>query len=201
MFKRLLCGLWVNPGGNYTSLNLVDHVTTISRMKRLILCVLALHVVKIHSAVAAGGLVEFSSTQQQVHGKYVSRERNRGIIFSSGADDYLLIKTLNGETIVETGPITEEDGKKLRPVHIMDRQYHQHAASPSHPDQPVGHDTPLSDAVHDMMNVEEVGLLEEAAEAVGQKGLTGKNTPALLPFYVFALYELLNFKLEVMESS
>ena len=153
-------------------------------MKRLILCVLALHVVTAHSAVAGRGLVEFSFTQQRVQGKYVSRDGSRGIIFSSGADDYLLIKTLSGETVIETGPITEEDGKKLRHVHVMGRQYHQHPASP---DQPVGHITPLSDALHDVMNVEEVGLLEEAAEAVGHKGVTGKKTPAVLPFFVFAL--------------
>lgn len=161
--------------------------TRVLSMKGLILCVLALHVVTAHSAVAGGGLAEFSFTQQQVHGKYVSRDGTRGIIFSSRADDYLLIKTLSGGNIVETDPFSEKDGKKLRPVHIMGRQYHQHAASPSHPDRPVGHDTPLSDALHDLMNVEEIGLLEKAAEAVGRKGLTGKNTPAVLPFFVFAL--------------
>ena len=147
------------------------------------MCVLALQVATAHSvasSVAGGELVEFSFTQQQVYGKYISKDGIHGIIFN-GADDYLLIRTLSGKTIAETGPITD---KKLRSVYIMGREYHQHTASP---DQPIGHDTPLSDALHDLMNVEEVGLLEEAAEAVGQKGLTGKNTPAAMPFFVFAL--------------
>ena len=156
-------------------------------MKGLILCVLALHVAAAHS-VAGGELVEFSFTQQQVYGKYISRDGTHGIVFFSGADDYLLIRTLNGETIAEAGPITERDGKKLRSVYITGREYHQHATSPSLSDQPIGHDTPFSDALHDLMNVEEVGLLEKAAEAVGQKGLTGKNTPAILPFFMFAVH-------------
>ena len=108
------------------------------------------------------------------------------LVASSGVDDFLLIRTLSDETIVETSPITERDGQKLRAVYIMGREYLQHSSS-SHSDQPVNHNTPLPDAIQELMKMEEVGLLKEAAEAVGQKGLTGKDTPAAMPFFTFAL--------------
>ena len=33
----------------------------------------------------------------------------------------------------------------------------------------------------------EIALLSEAAEAIGDKGFTGKNTTAAMPFFMFAL--------------
>ena len=68
----------------------------------------------------------------------------------------------------------------------MSHEYLQHENS-AHSDRPVDHDKPLSDAIHDLLDTKEVGLLEKAAEAVGKKGLNGKNTPAALPFFLFAL--------------
>ena len=150
-------------------------------MKGVILCVLAY--VATAQSVVEGDLVEFSFTQHQVYGKYLSKDRVHGIIFFSGADDYLLIKTLSDKIIVETAPLTERDGKKLRSVYIMGHEYLQHVGSPSHP---ADYDTPLSDALHELMNVQEASFLKEASEAVGQKGLTGKNTPAAMPLFVFA---------------
>ena len=157
-------------------------------MKALLSCVLILHVAIAKALIAGGGgeLVEFSFTQQQVYGKYISRDGIHGITFFSGVDDYLLISTVSGETLIETSPITERDGKKLRAVYIMGREYLQQSSS-SHSDQPVDHNTPLSDALQELLHVEEVGLLEETAKAIGQKGLTGKNTPAAMPFFIFAL--------------
>ena len=60
-------------------------------------------------------------------------------------------------------------------------------APPISPDRPVDHERPLSDTIHELLGIKEVGLLEKAAEAVGERGLTGKNTPATLPFFFFAL--------------
>lgn len=156
-------------------------------MKALLSCVLILHVPIAKSLITGGGeLVEFSFTQRQVYGKYISRDGIHGITFFSGVDDYLLISTVSGENLIETSPITERDGKKLRAVYIMGREYLQQSGS-SHSDQPVDHNTPLSDALQELLHVEEVGLLEETAKAIGQKGLTGKNTPAAMPFFIFAL--------------
>ena len=136
-------------------------------MKELVFCVLALNVATARSVVE-GDLVEFSFTQHQVYGKYVSKDGVHGITFFSGADDYLLIKTLSDLVIVETTPLTdhERDGKKLRSVYIMGLEYIQEVGSPTHPDRP--------------------SFLKEASEAVSQKGLTGRNTPAVMPFFMFA---------------
>jgi len=109
-----------------------------------------------------------------------------GITFISRADDYLLVRSFSGENIVETGPFSEVDGKKLRSVHVMDHEYVQHT-SPAHSDHPVNHDTPLSHAIQTLISMKETTLLEEAAEAVGERGINGKNTPAGIPFFMFAL--------------
>ena len=152
---------------------------------KLVLLLLVLISITVMAA-ASGRLVEFSYTQQQVYGKYQSEDKTRGIIFASRSDDYLLIRTFRGKTLVETTPITRIDGQKLRAVYIMDREYTQHENS-AHPDRPVDHDKPLSDTIRLLLSIEEVRLLEEAAEAVGKKGLNGKNTPAALPFFIFTL--------------
>ena len=52
---------------------------------------------------ARGQLVEFSYTQEQVFGKFIANEdKTRGIVFVSRSDDYLLIRTFSGKTLVET---------------------------------------------------------------------------------------------------
>lgn len=121
-----------------------------------------------------------------MYGKYVSEDNSCGIVFFSRSDDYLLIKTFSGKTLVETSSFTEVDGQKLRFIHILDHEYLQYESS-AYPDGPVDHDRSLSDAIHELLGIKEVGLLEKAAEVVGKKGLTGKNTPATLPFFLFAL--------------
>ena len=155
-------------------------------MKELLFLILYVALDIATTTLIGGELVEFSFTQRQVYGKYINGDGIHGISFFSGVDDFLLIRTLSDETIVETSPITERDGQKFRAVYIMGREYLQHSSF-SHSDQPVDHNTPLSDAIQELMKVEEVGLLKEAAEAVGQKGLTGKDTPAAMPFFAFAL--------------
>ena len=153
-------------------------------MKHTLLLLTALSKIVINAA--GGQLVEFSYTQEQVYGKYASEDNTRGIVFVSRSDDYLLIRTFNGETLVETSPMTEIDGQKPRSIYIMGYEYLQHE-NPTHSDQPVGHDKPLSDAIHDLLSRKELGLLEKASEAVGKEGLNGQNTPATLPFFLFAL--------------
>ena len=137
--------------------------------------------------VAVGGkLLEFSCSQRQMYGKYAGQDGVRGISFFSGPDDYLLVRSFSGVNIVETSPFSGTDGKELRAVYIMGYEYIQHR-SRAHSDNPVDHNTPLSNALEKILDMKEIGLLEEAAEAVGQRGINGRNTPAALPFFMFAL--------------
>ena len=135
-----------------------------------------------------GRLVEFSYTHEQVYGKYVSEDLGEdklyGIVFVSRSDDYLLIRTSDGNTLVNASSITGIE--KLRSIYIMGHKYLQYENS-IHSDQPVDHDEPLSNAIIELLSLQECGLLEKAADAVGKKGLNGRNTPAALPFFVFAL--------------
>jgi len=78
------------------------------------------------------------------------------------------------------------DGWKVRSVYVLGLEYLQ-CTNPAHYDEPVDHDHSFSDAVEKLFKVKELALLAEAAEAVGQRGLTGRNTPAVLPFFMFAL--------------
>ena len=136
----------------------------------------------------SGKLVEFSQStpQQQINGTYISHDGIHGIIFISKADGHLFIRNLDGERIVETGPFFEEDGKKLRSITIMGHEYLQHISS-SHPDKQVDHDTPFSHAMQKLRGMKEIAYFIQAAEAIGAKGLTGKNTPAAMPFFMFAV--------------
>ena len=79
-----------------------------------------------------------------------------------------------------------ENRKEFRDVDIMGYKYIQNRSS-AHSDRPVDHGTPLSDAVQKIMGLKEMRLLEKAAEAVGQRGINGRDTPVALPFFMFAL--------------
>ena len=55
-------------------------------------------------------------------------------------------------------------------------------------DRSVGNTTrPFNETLNDLLHMEEVTLLENASHAVGEQGVIGKNTPAVMPFYMFAL--------------
>ena len=155
-------------------------------MAVLALALLALLHVAAGRSVAGGKLQEFSCSQQQMYGKYASRDGVHGITFFSGPEDYLLVRTFSGRKIVETGPFSGKNRKEFRDVDIMGYKYIQNRSS-AHSDRPVDHDTPLSDAVQRIMGMKEIRLLEKAAEAVGQRGINGRDTPAALPFFMFAL--------------
>ena len=131
-----------------------------------------------------GRLVEFSYTHEQVYGKYESEDKLYGIVFVSTSDDYLLIRTSGGKTLVNASSITGTE--KPRSIYIMGHEYLQYENS-IHSDQPVDHDEPLSNGMLKLLSLQESDLLEEAADAVGKKGLNGRNTPAALPFFVLAL--------------
>ena len=152
----------------------------------LIFMLLALLNVAAGKSIIGGKLLEFSCSQRQVYGKYASKDGVHGITFFSGPDDYLLIRSFGGVKIVDTSPFIEADGKKLRSVYIMGYEYIQHS-NPAHSDSPVDHDTPLSRVLQDLLGMREITLLEEAAEALGERGINGKSTPAAMPFFMFAL--------------
>ena len=137
-------------------------------------------------SIVGGKLLEFSRSQRQVYGRYASKDGVHGITFFSGPDDYLLIRSFGGVKIVDTSPFTEADGKKLRSVYIMGYEYIQHS-SPAHSDNPVDHDTSLSHVLQGLPGMREITLLKEAAEALGERGINGKNTPAAMPFFMFTL--------------
>lgn len=155
-------------------------------MAALTLVLLSLLHIATAKSIAGGKLLEFSCSQQQLYGKYASQDGVHGITFFSRADDYLLITSFSGENIVQTSQFTEVNGITLRSVYIMGHGYIQHNSS-THSDRLVGHNIPLSDALQKVLDLKEITLLEEAAEAVGQKGINGKNTPAAMPFFMFAL--------------
>ena len=163
-----------------------------ARFTSLLILVAALFTaspITIAEASTDGKLVEFSqstSAQQQISGKYVSHDGVHGIIFNSKANGNLTVRNLDGQQIVETGPFFEKDGKKLRSVTIMGHEYLQHIST-SHPDKEVDHDTPFSRAVEKLRSMKEITYLIQAAEAIESKGLTGKNTPAAMPFFMFAV--------------
>ena len=155
-------------------------------MAALTLGLLALLHVATGRSVVSGKLLEFSYSQQQMYGKYAGPDGVHGITFFSGPKDYLLVRTFSGRKNVETSPFSGTNGKEFRAVDIMGYDYTQNRSS-AHSDQPVGHNTTLSDAVQKFLNMKEIGLLEKAAEAVGRRGINGRNTPAALPFFMFAM--------------
>ncbi|XP_065916093.1 uncharacterized protein [Dysidea avara] len=137
-------------------------------------------------SLVPGKLVELEYSQRVVQGKYESEDGISGITFFSQEDDYLLINTFDGKTLIDTGPFIDVDGWKVRSVYVLGLEYLQYT-SPDRPDEPVDHDHSFSEAIEKLLEVKEVDLLPEAAEAIGQRGLTGRNTPAVLPFFMFAL--------------
>ena len=72
---------------------------------------------------------------------------------------------------------------------MLDGEYLQHKYNAhGHLDRPVGNTTQsFDDTMNDLLQLEETTLLEDASRAVGEQGVTGKNTPAVLPFYMFTL--------------
>ena len=81
------------------------------------------------------------------------------------------------------------DKRLARSVHVLDGEYlHNKSSAHCHLDRPVGNNTKsFNETVDDLLHLEEITLLENATLAVGEQGVTGRNTPAVLPFYMLAL--------------
>ena len=154
-------------------------------IKQLLVFALLFHLATAKS-LAPGKLLELEYSQRVVHGRYQSGNGISGIEFFSQEDGYLFVSTFDHKTLIDTGPFIDVDGWKIRSVYVLGLEYLQ-CTNPSNSDEPIDHDHSFSETVEKLAKVKEVTLLLEAAEAVGQRGLTGKNTPAVLPFFMFAL--------------
>ena len=137
---------------------------------------------------AYGELTEFFWSQDEVSGIYKNDNGSLGIKFVT-TESYLQIDTLDNVTLVHLSALREVNKRLARSVHIMDSEYIQHKSiAHSHLDGPVDNDTKdFEDSLKDLLQLEESLFLENASRAVGDRGVTGKNTPAVLPFYMFAL--------------
>ena len=133
-------------------------------------------------------LTEFSWSEDEVYGIYKNEDETLGIKFIS-RQDFLDISTLNNITLVHLSSFYDVNKRRARSIHVMESEYLQHEDhSLDHLDRPVDINTkPFSESLDKLLGTEEVRLLEGASHAVGDKGVMGKNTPAVLPFHMFAL--------------
>ena len=76
-----------------------------------------------------------------------------------------------------------------RSVYMLDGRYFQRKSNVhDHFDRLMGNTTKsFNDMLKDLLHLKETALFEDASHAVGDQGVTGKNTPTVLPFYMFAL--------------
>ena len=133
-------------------------------------------------------LTKFLWTDDEVSGVYKNEDGSLGIKFIS-RQGYLQVTTLNGITLVDFSSFREVNKRMARSVYMLDGEYLQHKyTADSHLDKAVGNTQSFNDTLNRLLyNTEEIALLEGASYAVGAQGVTGKNTPAALPFYMFAL--------------
>ena len=133
-------------------------------------------------------LTEFQWSRDEVSGVYKNEDGSLGIKFACRRG-YLQIKTLNDVILAYFNSFREVDKRMARSVYMLDGEYLQHKYSVhGHLDRPVGNTTrPFNDTVNDLLLLEETSLLGDASRAIGERGVTGRNTPAMLPFYMFAL--------------
>ena len=138
---------------------------------------------------ASAELTEFLWTDDEVSGVYKNEDGSLGIKFVS-RQGYLQVTTLNNITLVNFSSFHEVNKRMARSVYMLDGEYLQHKyTAHSHLDKPVGTTTQsFNDTLNRLLDdMEEITLLEGASYAIGAQGVTGKNTPAALPFYMFAL--------------
>ena len=133
-------------------------------------------------------LTEFLWSDDEVSGVYKNEDGSLGITFVCRAGQ-LQVETLNHVTIVNLGSFHTVDKRMACSIHILSGEYLQHKhVGHKHLDRSVGDTTkPLNETVRDLLQMEEIALLEDASRAVGERGVTGKNTPMVLPFHMFAL--------------
>ena len=77
-------------------------------------------------------------------------------------------------------------------VYMLDGGYLQHKSNVhDHLDRLMGKTIKsFNDMLKDLLHLKETALFKDASHAVGDQGVTGKNTPAVLPFYMFALKDI-----------
>ena len=137
---------------------------------------------------ASAELTNFLWTDDEVSGVYKNEDGSLGIKFVS-RQGYLQVSTLNKITLVDFSSFYEVNKRMARSVYMLDGEYLQHKyTADSHLDKAVGNTQSFNDTLNRLLyDTEEITLLEGASYAVGAQGVTGKNTPAALPFYMFAL--------------
>ena len=141
--------------------------------------------------LSSGELTDFRLSEEEVHGVYKTENGSLGIIFTSRID-FLHVETLTGKVLVHFGSFHEIDSKQRisrRSVYMLNQTYYQHKDEiHSDLDGPVYNNTKsFDDTLKEVLAITEINLLEGASHAVGELGVTGRNTPAVMPFFMFAL--------------
>ena len=133
-------------------------------------------------------LTELSWSSDEVSGVYKTEDGSLGIKFVS-RQGFLQVKTLSNITIVHFSSFHEVNKRMARSVQMLDGEYLQHKYSHhGHLDRPIGNTTrSFNNTLNNLLRIDEITLLEHASHAIGEQGVTGKDTPAALPFYMFAL--------------
>ena len=142
----------------------------------------------VYAAYTAAELTKFMKTHDEVSGVYKNEDGSLGIKFVC-REGYLHIDTLNNVTLIHfDNSLHEVDKRMAHSVNILNGEYlrHKHSAH-RHLDGSVGNTKPFNETINDLLQMEEVILLEDVSHAIGTQGVTGKNTPIILPFYMFAL--------------
>ena len=149
---------------------------------------LTIVLVLVFGSLVSGELTKFFNLKYEVRGVYKNEDGTLGIKFTS-REGALHIKTLDDTTLTYFNSVREINKRKARSIRVLDSEYLQHQDKNNrHLDGPKDKDTmPFNDAIKELLQMEEVYLLNDAAHAIGAKGVTGINTPAVMPFFMFAL--------------
>lgn len=133
-------------------------------------------------------LTEFLWSDDEVSGVYENEDGSFGIRFVC-RQGQLEIQTLDNITLLAFNSFDEVNKRMARSVHMLDGKYlqHKHTAH-RHLDRAIGSTTkPINETLSNLLKMDEISLLEDASRAVGDQGVTGKNTSMILPFHMFAL--------------
>ena len=155
-------------------------------VKCFIKCVTILILVFI--SYTSAELTEFLWSDNEVSGKFENNNSSLGIKFVC-KPGILLIETFDNITVINFTSFQEVEKRMARTVYMLDRGYlhHKHSIH-RHMDRSLNTTTkPFNETINDLLHMEEIKLLEGASRAVGEQGVTGKNTPMVLPFHMFAL--------------
>ena len=185
-----------------------------STLRQLFLLLVCVHLPFFLGASNTGILLISKLTENSVEGEYrESATSERGIRFVSGPDA-LAITTLDGVPLLIAGEPLAEGA--LRMVNIAGNTFVQHSneARESHTvdyavpdswenaikgarnkymrslkemDMETHTQKTLENAIQNLLLQSEVDFIKPAAFALGAQGITGKEFPGILPFYLAAL--------------